>query len=122
MLPLPMLGKNNFPWQIWPQFYENPTTHFFEPTLLEPLQNCHSVTDFFNFYFDDNLVKMIVNYTNMRIADMSQHIDEVELRAFIGLLILFGFTKQKGVETDAIWDIDSVDHCDWATACMPRDR
>lgn len=47
---------------------------------------------------------------------------EIELRAYIGLLLLFGMTKKGDVEVNEIWVTDSIHHCDWASASMPRDK
>ena len=46
----------------------------------------------------------------------------VELIGFIGLNLLFGLTKKHDVEVSNIWNYSSIDHSDWASVCMSRDR
>ncbi|CAF0737922.1 unnamed protein product [Brachionus calyciflorus] len=76
---------------------------FIQPKLLPSVADCTAIKDFFNRLIDD----IIINN---------------ELRAFIGLLLLFGLTRKNKVDVSEIWKIGSVDHCDWATAAMSRNR
>ena len=65
---------------------------------------------------------MIVQNTNRRLDSETKEVDEVEIRGFIGLLLLFGVTKKHDIEINEIFNILSVHHMDWATVCMSRDR
>ena len=41
---------------------------------------------------------------------------------FIGLLLLFGFTKKNDIEIQEIWSPDSLHHSGFATSAMQRNR
>jgi hypothetical protein len=47
-------------------------------------------------------------------------ISKLEIRAYIGLLILFGALKKRNVEISEIWSPQNDHHCHWATAAMSR--
>ena len=46
----------------------------------------------------------------------------IEMRAYIGLLLLFGAMKKNDVEIHEMWSSDSINHSFHATSCMSRDR
>jgi hypothetical protein len=45
-------------------------------------------------------------------------ITNLEVRAYVGLVILFGALKKKSVEISEIWCPDNDHHSHWATASM----
>ena len=46
-------------------------------------------------------------------------ITNLEIRAYVGLVILFGALKKKSVEIAEIWCPGDDHHSHWATAAMP---
>ena len=58
----------------------------------------------------------------MRLPSNEKLITDSELKAFFGLLILFGVTKKNHIDLKEICGMVSVHHSDYATSCMPRDR
>jgi len=92
------------------------------PQIKETLKNHDTSLDFFNYFFDNNLIEKIVKYTNERIEEDFDKLTVCELRAFIGVLILLGVTKKNDVEISEIWSYESSHHLWLATAPMGRDR
>jgi len=97
-------------------------TSVFDPELTPFVENLNTIEEFFNFFIDDQIVTHIVQCTNKRISEDTKDVTEVEIRGFIGLLLLFGVTKKHDVELGEIFSHNSVNHLDWATVCMSRDR
>jgi len=64
----------------------------------------------------------IAYYTNIHLPCGQPHSNETEIRALIGLLLLFGVTKKNHVDNNEIWQDKSVHHMDHATSTMRRDR
>ena len=50
----------------------------------------------------------------------SEPITKLEIRAYVGLLILFGALKRRNVEISDIWSPMSDHHSHWASASMSR--
>lgn len=115
------LGKDGFKWFDTPSHRENRSQFVFHPKLTDDLANLNTVTDFFNYIFDDILLNRILSYTNVRISNEWERITVIELRGFIGLLLLFGCTKHR-VDYVDYWSVKSPHHSDWATACMTKNR
>ena len=78
----------------------------------------------FDGLFDLSTLRSIVDNTNRRISNLANipDISENEVRAFCGLLLLFGVTHKRKVDLSEIYNPNSVHSSDWATATMPRDR
>lgn len=77
------------------------------------------------------MIDKIVKYTNEKINSQSfeenndpifKPVNSIEIRGFIGLLLLFGVTKKNDIEVNEIWASDSLHHLGYATSAMPRDR
>ena len=64
------------------------------PTLLPPVDNCFSIYDFFNYFFNNCVVDIIVNNTNKRLKP-DEYTTRKEVKAFIGLLGLPDFRRYK---------------------------
>jgi hypothetical protein len=45
---------------------------------------------------------------------------KLEIKAYVGLLILFGALKKKSVEISEMWSPGNDHHSHWATASMSR--
>lgn len=109
---------------------KTPLQQFNEPTVIFPPECLHNtanlsdIVELFNYFIDEQLVDKLVNSTNKCLAQdaFTPKITPVELRAFCGLLLMFGVTKKDEVELNEIWSIDSVNHMNWASVCMTRDR
>lgn len=69
------------------------------------------------------MLDVIVKYTNIRLVEKSQTpLTKIELRAFIGILLLLGVTKKADIDCAEIWSPNEIHHLDWAIAAMPRSR
>lgn len=79
------------------------------PTLNEPVRDLIDIIDFFNYFFDNDSINLVVNYTNKRL-DEEERTTNNELKAFIGLLLMFGVTNKNEIDTAEIWSPDSVHH------------
>jgi hypothetical protein len=92
------------------------------PTLTPAVQHLSKIVDFFNYFIDDYIVDKIVYCTNKRLKKEDKPINLNEIRAFFGLLLLFGVTKKNNIDVGEIWAVESIHHSDWASACMSRNR
>lgn len=93
--------------------------------LLQAVQDCRTITDFFKHIVDAVMVQKILLYTNKRIELAkvpNEPLNSDELYAFIGLLIRFGVTKRGDVHLAEIWSIDGCHHHALATVTMPLNR
>lgn len=82
-------------WKSQPEQFDE----FLEPTplrgnvLLPPNQHFESEKDYFDLFFDDQLLDLIVACTNREALQHKKNfrlIDKIEMNAFIGLLIMCG--------------------------------
>jgi hypothetical protein len=92
-----------------------------KPTILEPVSQFDSMVGFFSFFMDDNLLSTIVQYTNT-VLEEDEQTSIIEIRAFIGILILLGLVKKADVEIAEIWSYESIHFVEWISVCMPRER
>ena len=46
----------------------------------------------------------------------------MEFKGYMGLLLFFGLTNKNNISLHRLWNTSSIDHNDWASASMPRDR
>lgn len=77
---------------------------------------------FFDYLINDTMVSLIVKYTNQRIKEPEKPVSVLEIRAFFGLLLLFGAMGKRDVEISELWSPMSNHHLHLATAAMPRSR
>lgn len=105
-------------WNKLPQ-YKATANPIILPMLLTPVDNCFTMVDFFNYYFTNEIIDLIVDCTNQ---DPDEYTTRKEIRAFIGLLLIFGVTKKHDIEINMIWKEDSLHYCKWAAITMSRDR
>lgn len=101
---------------------EYQSTSYFEPVLGPSVNSLTTINEFFDFFIDEFIIQSIVDCTNKRLTIETKKITAIELKGYIGLLLLFGATKKHDIEIDEIYKFGSVNHMDWATVCMPRDR
>jgi hypothetical protein len=107
-----------------------------EPKFASVVNDCENLSDFFNFLINDQMIEIIVSSTNTKLATFSKDknylhklilepVNSIEIRAFIGLLLLFGVLKKNDVEIQEIWSEESYENihsCYFATAAMSRNR
>ena len=123
------LGRNekiNFKWSKAPPKVTNLGKPFcLETGLKENVCNLNETQDFFTFFLNQELINLIVLYTNTKIIVKKLNVEPVlsiEIYGFLGLLLLFGVTKKNSVSISEIWDQNSVHYLNYATASMSRDR
>ena len=103
------------------------------PSLTNKCENLVKISDFFNFIFNDEILEIIIKSTNQKIQTFSlnkeyarenilQPVTKIELRSFIGILLLLGFLKKGHVDVNKIWSNESLHFCYMASATMSRDR
>jgi hypothetical protein len=78
------------------------------------------------------MIENIVSSTNKKIQKhilkrkiehhYAEPVTKIEIRGFIGLLLLFGLLKKHDAEISRIWSTESVHSCHIATATMARKR
>lgn len=79
------------------------------------------------------MIDKIVHYTNIKInfhshakkfdeSESSKPVNSIEVKGFIGLLLLLGVTKKNDIDCNEIWSFESLHHSNYATSCMPRER
>ena len=98
----------------------------FKPELKERVANFSTIEDFFNFLFNESIINKLTDYTNKRLLALRNEkitlISPVEIRGFIGLLLLLGLLKKNDVDVSSIWDKESLHYVHWAAASFSRDR
>ena len=60
--------------------------------------------------------------TNERFSVEEEPLTVNELLGYFGPILLFGVTKKHDIEVSEIWNVESVNHMDWATVGMSRAR
>ena len=60
--------------------------------------------------------------TNKRLVEEQKPVSSVEIKGFIGLMLLLGATKKHDLEISEVYKFGSVHHTDWATVCMSKER
>nr|XP_033504757.1 piggyBac transposable element-derived protein 4-like [Epinephelus lanceolatus] len=103
-------GKNGEVW--FPTNTE--TTHFTLPTRgVTPGPTCYAIVrvsnieSTFDLFFTEDMIELLVDMTNLqgrRALKSWTDVDAVDLRAYIGLLILAGVYRSKGESTRCLWD------------------
>nr|XP_054592545.1 piggyBac transposable element-derived protein 4-like [Nothobranchius furzeri] len=102
--------------QVW--FPTNAETSHYVPAArcLNPgptrytITRIYDVVSSFDLFFTPEMTEIIVNMTNLngrRVVKNWWDIDDIAVRAYIGLLILAGVYQSKGESTCSLWD----DHC-----------
>ena len=135
-----MIAKNISPysWDKEPNLesFEPLEKYNLDPSLTSSVSHCEFISDFFNFFIDDQMVDFIVSSSNSKLALYSKDksyiyklnlepITRIEIRAFFGLLLLFGALKKTNVDINELWSedgVDNVQNCYYATATMSRQR
>ena len=67
------------------------------------------------------MLDLIIKYTNIRLVEKSQTpLTKIELRAFIGILLMLGVTKKADIDCAEIWSPNDIHHLDWAIGRLRR--
>jgi hypothetical protein len=107
-----------------------------DPSLSSRVDHCQTAVDFFDYFINEEMLDLIVHSTNSKIASFSadknyfhkntiSEVDRIEIRSYIGLLLLFGVLKKNNVAIEDLWSEDNssnIHSCYWAKATMSRDR
>jgi len=114
-----LIGKDGTAWNKTQSFNLYKPTDDFAPKLLPVTSNLNNITELFNYFICDRIVEKIVYSTNKRLSPITT---KVEVRAFIGILLLLGVTKKQDIEINEIYRLNSVHYLDWVVVCMSRNR
>ena len=117
-----MRGKDGSAWQKLPSLNLYKPALNFPPKCLPKTSELHSTLELFNYFINQQIIEKIIYSTNKRLNVDSAKLDCTELKAFCGLLLLFGLTKKHDVDINEIYCPQSVNHLEWASVCMKRDR
>jgi hypothetical protein len=108
-------------WSSEPCFDRDKTVYS-STSIKSSVSNLEKIEQFFEFFINDEMLEIIVHFTNKRLNNDADFLSIQELKCYIGLLILFGFLKKNAVDVNDIWAFESAHHCHHATAAMPRER
>ena len=117
-----MISKDFTEWDKDPSEITSVPLEYFPAELTESTKNLDSLYSFFNHFLDEPILVEILKCTNERFDSECNKLTLNELRGFFGLLLLFGVTKKHDIEVSEIWCVESVNHMDWASVCMSRNR
>ena len=90
------VSKNNFKWSSTSNFKQDERTNTFQFKLNEHLKDVTNPFEFFDHLITPDMIEMIVEFTNGRLvnphgrSEYIKPITVVEMRAYFGLLLLFG--------------------------------
>ena len=93
--------------------------------LKDNVSSLYETQDFFTYFLNQELINLIVLYTNTKKIVKKLNVEPVlsiEIYGFLGLLLLFGVTKKNSVSKSEIWDPTSIHYLNYAVASMSRDR
>ena len=128
----PWYGKDGFVWNRIPTAHNNQRCHPCNVMKLGHNKKPPGPTteiDWFNLYMDDFVIKKIVEHTNNFICSFTTDetrrgsfriTNEVEIRGFIGLLILIGTLKYGTLKQ--LWDTNMGIGCDLCICAMSKRR
>ncbi|RUS70333.1 hypothetical protein EGW08_021902 [Elysia chlorotica] len=110
-IPIHLAAKDGIVWSVQPgAVNKTPSKNVFRPPVRKFI-NCQTMTDpesAFDLLFTPTMVRDIVKYTNKEGRRVQQHrwvdTDDIEIQAFIGILIHLGALNQNIFPTELIWD------------------
>ena len=115
-------------------------TNKFECKIIEELHMEKSMLVFFKMIISEEIISLIVEYTNLRISKIntseilnsvyrkqfegliSKEITILEMYAFVGLLVIFGLTGKTDISVEEIWSERSMHYSNFASVAMSRER
>jgi hypothetical protein len=139
-------GIEPFTWDMEPKIEDfTPIEKFKEcPSLTNEVDHCKSISDFFNFFLNEQMISKIVIATNQRLPlyeekhqkiyskngkekhsiskNNFENVASIEIQSYIGLVLLFGLLKKSDVEIARIWSKDRIHSLEIANATMSRTR
>lgn len=123
------IGKDGTEWNATPIAKGKTRAHNIITTALNkvklpPEVHVDTPCDAFNLFFDDTVIGIVVTFTNKEavriLGDLWKPVDDVEIRAFLGLLITAGRNKQGMVDYNELWN--PLYGNPVYRACMSRNR
>ena len=116
-------GDRNFIWQSSPTFIENWNKHSHLTRLSAQVLHLVTPLKYFNFIINKKMCDQIIQSSNQKLNKYNlKPLDEIELKAFMGLLLLFGYLKKHDVDFNKIGSVSDPHHLYLAICAMPRDR
>lgn len=97
-----MRGKDGSSWHVDQSYNLYKSYNIFSPYCLPNTIDLKEIVELFEYFMSREIIDKIVISTNKRMNN-SKMLSSIELKAFCGLLLLFGVAKKNAV-------------------CMPRDR
>ncbi|XP_017472568.1 PREDICTED: piggyBac transposable element-derived protein 3-like, partial [Rhagoletis zephyria] len=93
-----------------------------DPIDLRVNENMKSPLDFFECFFDEELIDIIVEETNRYAAqkNRSQRVNKTEIKAFLGVLILSGYVCVP--RRRMFWERENDSHNVLVAECITRDK
>ena len=116
-----MRGKDGSSWHVDQSYNLYKPHNIFSPYCLPNTIDLKEIVELFEYFMCQEIIDKIVISTNKRMNN-SKMLSSIELKAFCGLLLLFGVTKKNDIEVNEIYCKKSVNYLEWAAVCMPRDR
>jgi hypothetical protein len=129
-----------FQWFDSPDSFYCGETNKYDSKIIEELKDEKSMHIFFKNIITDEMITLIVEYTNLRMSRIdtrkifnqvyrkeferliSKKIKTVEMYAFVGLLIIFGLTGKTDISIEEIWSERSIHYSQLACVTMSRER
>lgn len=113
ILPIEYIAKDGAKWKSVPENVRKTPRHniissSLHKVLLPHGKSIDNPIDAFHLFFDENIIKLIVKYTNIEarrlLQDKWKMVDEIEIRAYIGLLMTMGLNKQNNIDITEYWN------------------
>jgi hypothetical protein len=127
-----------FQWFDSPDSFYCGETNKYDSKIIEELKEEKSMHIFYKNIITDEMITLIVEYTNLRISRIdtrkilnqvyrkqferliSKKIKIVEMYVFVGLLIIFGLTGKTDISIEEIWSERSIHY--YQLACVTKSR
>lgn len=93
--------------------------------LTNTSQNVDTVTDAFRLFFTDDVIHMLIQFTNKfarSVCNVWKDVDEIEMIAFLGLLLLRGVCRAKRESVEELWSTEGSFARPLFAATMSRAR
>lgn len=80
------------------------------------------MVDFFNMIINQEMIHKLTIYTNQKLENSDEAVTDDEIKAYIGLLLLFGITDKNRFPIDELWSPNALHFSQFASAAMPRKK
>lgn len=116
-----LYGKNTFAWETRSAERRSDRVTAeevpYEASLADDAVNLYSLEDFWDLLFNQEIIEMIVDNTNVKIEEVCalliaedraqtyhHHTNAIEIRAYLGVLYYAGLWKASHVDNNMFWD------------------